>query len=128
MDSGQIAGASVFCFPFDVSMSMSLCLHMSPCLHFSTFPCLCLQVSMSPSLHVSKSPSLHVSMSPCFSKRKTATSVCFCKRKTETANIRLFAANEKGKRKFGFFGQQTINGNRRLLFQQKFMCICTGFL
>jgi hypothetical protein len=41
--------------------------------------------------------------------------VC-CKR--ETANFRLFATNEKGKRKFVFLGRQTMNGNQRLLFQQ----------
>ncbi len=37
-------------------------------------------------------------------------------RKTKTANFRLFFANRK--RKFVFLGRQTINGNRRLLFQQ----------
>jgi hypothetical protein len=42
----------------------------------------------------------------------------FCKRKTETANLRLFAANGMEKRTFVFLGQRTINGNRRLLFQQ----------
>ncbi len=41
--------------------------------------------------------------------------VC-CKWKTETANFCLFAAY--GRRKFVFLGQQTINSNRRLLFQQ----------
>ncbi len=34
----------------------------------------------------------------------------------ETANLRLFSA--KGERKFVFLVRQTINGKRRLLFQQ----------
>jgi hypothetical protein len=41
--------------------------------------------------------------------------VC-CKQKAETANFRLFAANENRKRKFVSLGRQTINGNRILLF------------
>jgi hypothetical protein len=36
----------------------------------------------------------------------------------ENGNFRLLAANGNGKRKFVFLGRQTINGNRRLLFQQ----------
>ncbi len=36
----------------------------------------------------------------------------------ENGNYRLFAANINGNRKFIFLGQQTINGNVRLLFQQ----------
>jgi hypothetical protein len=36
----------------------------------------------------------------------------------ETANSRLFAANGNGKRTFVFIGLQTIDGKRRLLFQQ----------
>jgi hypothetical protein len=35
---------------------------------------------------------------------------------TENENFHLFAANRK--KKFVFLGRQTINGNRRLLFQQ----------
>jgi hypothetical protein len=35
--------------------------------------------------------------------RKMATSVVCCKQKMETANFRLFAANENGKRKFFFY-------------------------
>jgi hypothetical protein len=35
---------------------------------------------------------------------------------SENGSFRLFAAD--GKRKFVFLGQQTINGNQRLLFQQ----------
>jgi hypothetical protein len=52
--------------------------------------------------------------------RKIAwASVFHCyKRKTEAAIFGLFAANGNGKRKFVFLGRQTINGNRRLLFQQ----------
>jgi hypothetical protein len=51
----------------------------------------------------------------------------FANWKTEMANFRLFAANgkhmfyaENGNQTFVLFVQQTINGNRRLLFQQ--MC------
>jgi hypothetical protein len=36
----------------------------------------------------------------------------------ENGNIRLFAANGNGKRKFVFLGRQPINGNQRLLCQQ----------
>jgi hypothetical protein len=43
---------------------------------------------------------------------------CIYKRETETANFRLFAANGNRKLKFVFLGQQTISGNRRLLFPQ----------
>jgi hypothetical protein len=43
--------------------------------------------------------------------------VC-CKEKTESANLRLFAANGSGKRKFVFLSRQTVNRNRRLLFEQ----------
>ncbi len=35
------------------------------------------------------------------------------------ANFHLFTANRNGKRKFLFLGWETINGNQRLLFQQK---------
>ncbi len=41
----------------------------------------------------------------------------YCKRKTETANFRSFAANGNGKQMFVVLGLQTINGNRRLMFQ-----------
>jgi hypothetical protein len=41
-----------------------------------------------------------------------------CKPYIETANVRLFAANGNGKRKFVTLGQHTINGNQRLLFKQ----------
>ncbi len=46
----------------------------------------------------------------------------WCERKTETANFRLCTANFRlcsanGKRKFVSLHRQTINGNRRLLFQ-----------
>ncbi len=41
-----------------------------------------------------------------------------CKQKTETANFSFFTANGKRKWNFVFLGRQTINGNRRLLFQQ----------
>ncbi len=77
----KMAWASIFRFPFDVSMSVSPCLYvsmspclrvsMSPCLHVSMFPCLhvpmspCLHVSMSSCLHVSILPCLHVFTSPC---------------------------------------------------------------
>jgi hypothetical protein len=57
---------------------------------------------------------------------ETATSVPLLQRKIETANFCLFAANGKGIRKFVFHCQQTINGNRRLLFQQKYPSI--GFI
>ncbi len=112
-----------------------------PCLHVSISPCLL--VSMSPWLHDSMSHCLHVSLSPCLivsmshclhvsmsmsshfrnstnrkrNRKKMATSFVFCKWKTETANFCLLEANENGKQKFVFLGQQTINGNRRLLFQ-----------
>jgi hypothetical protein len=36
--------------------------------------------------------------------------------KSEVANLHLFAANRKEKRKFVFLGRQLINGSRRLLF------------
>jgi hypothetical protein len=64
-------------------------------------------------------------MLPEFRKRKTELMkngnfhwfVC-CKQKKEMANSCLFAANGNGKRKFVFLSRQTINGNRRLVFQQ----------
>ncbi len=40
------------------------------------------------------------------------------KRKTEMGNFLLFAAYGNEKQKFVFLGQQTLNDNRRLLFQQ----------
>ncbi len=42
------------------------------------------------------------------------------KKLTENGNFRLFAVNRNGKRKFVFLGRQTINANRRLLFQQMY--------
>jgi hypothetical protein len=48
-----------------------------------------------------------------------ATSVCLLQ--TEIGNSKEFlfvAANERGKQKFVFLGQQRINSNQRLLFQQ----------
>ncbi len=90
-----------------VHVSMSLCLHVS-LLHFSMFPCLHVYFSIFPCLR------LHISKSPCmfpeFRKRKTEL--------TEDGNLRLLAANGKGKPMFVVLGRQTINGNRRLLFQQ----------
>ncbi len=117
-------------------VSMSSCLHFSicPCLHFSICPCFhvscqCIYVSMSPCLHVSMSPCLYVFMSPYTSLNvsgilqteirtngKRQLPFMCCKRKT--ANFCLFAATGTGKRKFVFLGRQTINGNRRLLFQK----------
>jgi hypothetical protein len=49
-----------------------------------------------------------------------ATSVCFLQPEKGKGKLRLFSSNGNGKWKFVFLGQQTINGNRRLLFQQ--MC------
>jgi hypothetical protein len=116
---------------------MSLCLHvsMSTSLHVSKSMSPCLHVTMSPCLHVSMSICLHVyvSMFQEFPKRKTELNrkrqfpfVCY-KRKTETANFHLFAANENGKRRFVILGRQTINGNRRLLFQQTCPSMPIGF-
>jgi hypothetical protein len=47
-----------------------------------------------------------------------AISVCLPQTQSGTANLRLFTANGNGIQKFVFLGQQTINGNRQLLFQQ----------
>jgi hypothetical protein len=72
---------------------------MSPCFYFS--------IAMSPCLHVPGIPH-HVKQN----YRKTATLICFAANgKSATSNFRLFAAIGNGKRKFVFFGQQTINGN-----------------
>jgi hypothetical protein len=74
---------------------------------------------------MSSSPCLHVSQ--CFQNSANKKPEL-----TENRNFRLFAANTKGKRqtsicllqmetenwKFVFIGRQTINSNRRLLFQQ----------
>jgi hypothetical protein len=59
-------------------------------------------------------------MFPEFRKQKiklTETAILFvcCKRKPEMAIYRLLAANGNGKHNHG---QQTINDNQRLLFQQ----------
>ncbi len=97
----NIAWASVFiwCLYDHVSMSLCSCLHVS----ISLPPCPCLQVSRIPQ-----------------TKNKTngkrQLMFVFCKQQTETANFRLFAAN--GKQTFFFFGRQTINVNRHLMFQQ----------
>jgi hypothetical protein len=40
------------------------------------------------------------------------------KKKPESANLRLFAAHGSGKQKFVFLSRQTVNRNRRLLFEQ----------
>jgi hypothetical protein len=91
------------CLYAHVSMTMSPRLHVS-CL---ISPCPCL---MSPCFHVSisLSPCLYVSMLPEFCKWKT--------KHTKNENFLLFPTN--GKRKFVFLGQQTLNGNWQLLFQQ----------
>ncbi len=95
---------------------------MSPCLHVSMSPCLCIHISMSPCLHV------NVSMFPEFHKQKTelienATSIFCCKRKMETTDFCLFAASGNRTGKFVCLGQQTRNGNRRLLFEQRaYLC------
>ncbi len=128
-----------FRFPFDVFLLMSSC----PCLHVSMSPCL--RVSMSPCLLVSLSPCLSVLMSLCLYNKSlcfyVSMSLCPCldvsmflefrKRKAEltgNGNLCLCAANgndilpfvvENGKRKFVFLGRQTINGNRRSLFQKR---------
>ncbi len=49
--------------------------------------------------------------------------ICTYIQKTETVNFRLFVANGNGKQKFVFLGRQTINSNRRLLFQQTCLSI-----
>jgi hypothetical protein len=128
-----------------MSMPPCPCLHvhvsMSPCINFSMFQCLHVYVSMLPCLHLnfSMSPCLHVFMSPChnvlmFPQTENVTSgkrqlpFVFCKRKTETANLRFVAANVNGKQKFVFLGRQTINGNRRLLFQITCPSMLVGIL
>jgi hypothetical protein len=85
---------------------------------------------MSPSPHVVMSPWPlvpwpHVPMAPWshdpwapYCKRKWQLPYVCCKQKTETANFRLFDAKGNGKQKIVFLGRQTINANRRLLFQQ----------
>jgi hypothetical protein len=50
--------------------------------------------------------------------RKRSLPFVSCKRKTETANLRWLAKNGNGKRIFVFPGRQTINDNRRRLFQE----------
>jgi hypothetical protein len=97
-------------------MSMSPCLHV--CLHVSMYVFMyvswssCLVVSMSLCHNVSMSPCLHVHVSITENRtnRKRQLLFVFCKRKTETANFRLFAANENRKRTFVFLGPQRING------------------
>ncbi len=71
-------------------------------------------------LYVSMSTCLHVSAHGNNGKWKNGKQQLpfFRKQKKETANFRLFAAKGNGKRTFIFLGQQTINGNRRLLLQQ----------
>ncbi len=98
-----------------------LCLYLHVSLSMSPCPCLHVHVSMSPFLHVSMShvyvsmfPSLHlhVSMFPEFRKQKMEL--------TENGNGKLpfICCNGNGKWKFVILGRQTINGNRRFLFQQ----------
>jgi hypothetical protein len=65
---------------------------MSPCLHVYVF------------LHVSGIPQKEKGI-----HGKWQLPYFFCKRKKETANLRLFAANENGKRTFVFLDWQTIN-------------------
>jgi hypothetical protein len=77
----KIAWASVFRFLFDVSM------FMSPCLHGSMAPCLCLHISGIPQTEKG-------------TNGKWQPPFDFCKRKTETTNVRLFDANENGKQTF----------------------------
>ncbi len=122
-----------------MSSSMSAC--PRPCLY------VLVHVSMSSSMLPCPRPCCHVMFPcprPCFyvhvyvlvletllqtengtDGKRQLPFVC-CKRKTETANFCLFAANGNGKWKFVFYGQWTINGYRRLPFQQKcpFMHIC----
>jgi hypothetical protein len=60
-------------------------------------------------------------MLPEFRKRKTELMKNgSCSLKTEKGNGKLLivAANGNGKWKFVFLSRQTINGNRRLVFQQ----------
>ncbi len=109
-----------FWFPFDVSMNLCPCLHVT---NISLF--LHVSMCMSPFFHVS----IHVSMSPCLhvprirqaqngTNEKRQLLFVGCKQKMETENFRLFAENRNIKGKFVFLGRQTMNGNRRLLFQQ----------
>jgi hypothetical protein len=132
------------CLHVHVSMSTSLCLHV-PCLHSTMFPCLNVYVSMFLCLHLNVYGSLclYVSMIRCLhlnvSRSTCIWSPCLnfsriCKLRTEqikNGNFRLFAANgkqeeqssvclSKTEQKFVFLGRQTINSNRRLLFQH--MC------
>ncbi len=106
-----------FHFPFDVYMCTCPCLHvsMSPYLHVFMSPCPCLHVFMSPC------PCLRVFWTPL----EENGNLC-CERKTETANFRLFAANEQ-KRKVVFLGRQMINGNQRLLFQKMCPSVSTSY-
>ncbi len=81
---------------------------------------------------VSMSPCLHVSTYPKFRKRKMELTekrqlpFVLCQWKTETANFRLLLQTETENWVVSF-GQQMINSNRRLLFQQTcpFIPICT---
>jgi hypothetical protein len=132
----------VSCLHFSMShvyVSMFPCLHLHVSISMSPSPCLHLHVSiaMSSCLYV------HVSMSmspcPCFhvsrilqtengTNRKRGLPFVCCKGKTETANLRLFAADGNGKRKFFFPWSAKLSNNRRLLFLQtcpsmEFQCI-----
>ncbi len=115
------------CLHVYVSVSKSPC--PWPCHHvfLSMFPCACLVfMSLCPYLHVHVSMSLlfnifmshvYVSMFPCLQVSGIPQSVVGCKRKTETANFRLFAANDR----------QTIDGNRRL-FSHPLTCLLSSHL
>jgi hypothetical protein len=71
---------------------------MSPCLHFSRFPC----------LHVSRILRMKIGTIG----KQQLPFVC-CKRKMETANFRLFAANENGTRNlFSSVGKRSSDRRR----------------
>ncbi len=111
-----------------VSMSVSPC----PCFHaMSPSPCQCLHVhvsmSMSLFLHVAM-PHVYVSMFPCLRLHVfVSMSPCFRNSSTENrtngtatsrnAFVSLLQTKTENKSFFSFC-RQTINGNRRFLFQQ----------
>jgi hypothetical protein len=112
---------------FHVSISMSSCLYVHVSMSMSPCPCLHVHVSMS----MSPCPCLHVSrilQTENGTNRKRGLPFVCCKEKTETVNLRLFAADGNGKRKFLFLGRQMLTSNRRLFFLQtcpsmEFQCI-----
>ncbi len=123
----KIAWASVFGFSFERQYVYGMCVGVwggvcvCVCIYIHIYVHIYIYIYMCTYVYSRYILKLLFLFSVC--SKQTEISVCLLQMKNATANFSLFAANGNGKQNFVFLGQQTINGNRQLLFQQSWQCM-----